>query len=302
MGVAMTRGRALLLGGLLIVCLTGAVADRVPAHPPLTLGGYRVLSADFHSHSSMWSDGSLTPWGLVLEARRQRLDVLAVTGHQELFDARLAKRFAGSARPLVLLGQEIVHPDHHVIAVGITRVVDASQPVAAQIADVHAQGGVTIAAHPLLRFSEGLDDAAAAALDGAEICHPLVLQLDGGQAELTRFRERAPLAAIGSSDFHATGRLGQCRTYVFARDDSEAAVLEAVRAHRTVVYTFDGRAYGDPALIALAESRPELRRRGSTDEPSTWLDWVNRAVGIVLLLFVARTYVARTGLRSASFP
>ena len=51
---------------LAIAIGAGSIADRVTARPPITLGGYRVLAVDFHVHRSMWSDGALTPWGLVL--------------------------------------------------------------------------------------------------------------------------------------------------------------------------------------------------------------------------------------------
>ena len=44
----------------------GTLADRPRSRRALIIGGYLVLAADFHTHSSMWSDGALTPWGLVL--------------------------------------------------------------------------------------------------------------------------------------------------------------------------------------------------------------------------------------------
>ena len=73
---------------LVLAIVAGTLADRPRPNPPLMLGGYRVLAVDFHTHSSMWSDGTLTPWGLVLEAGRQGLDAVAITGHNETWDAR----------------------------------------------------------------------------------------------------------------------------------------------------------------------------------------------------------------------
>jgi len=72
----------------------GAAIDRPAARPPLTIGGYRVLAADFHTHSSTWSDGALTPFGLVLEAKRQGLDAIAITGHNEVIDAKVGRWFS----------------------------------------------------------------------------------------------------------------------------------------------------------------------------------------------------------------
>ena len=56
-----------------------------------------------------------------------------------------------------------------------------------------------------------------------------------------------------------------CRTFVFARDTSAEAILEAIRAQHTIVYGRNGKAYGDPELIQLtaADSRlPESRASG----------------------------------------
>ena len=73
---------------------------------PIDLGGYRVLAADFHIHSSTWSDGALTPWGLVLEAERQGLDAIAVTAHNEVADAKVSRWFSRLiGGPTVLVGR-----------------------------------------------------------------------------------------------------------------------------------------------------------------------------------------------------
>jgi hypothetical protein len=254
----------------------------------VTIAGYRVLAADFHSHSSMWSDGALTPWGLVLEAQRQGLDAIAVTAHNELGDARLARWFSRRiGGPTVVVGQEVLAPGHHVIALGIERLVDWHQIVTAQIDEIHRQSGVAVAAHPVRTFWRGFDAEAMARLDGSEICHPLIHVMKNGQRELEQFAGKASLAAIGSSDFHGFGRLGDCRTYVFARENSAPAILAALRAHHTVVYGLDGTAYGDPALIRLAAEHQELREAATTDPPVTWLDWVSRVCGIAGLIGLA---------------
>ena len=115
------------LASALLVAATvvGTAIDRVPAREPITLGGYRVVAADFHINSSTWSDGSLTPWGLVLDARYQGLDAIAITGHRQTQDAKWARWFSERiAGPTVLVGEEIPEIPHHVVAVGITETVD----------------------------------------------------------------------------------------------------------------------------------------------------------------------------------
>src|SRR5262249_43554692 len=124
---APVRGLRIAAWTLVVVALAlGAVIDRPITRSPLTVGGYRVLAADFHTHSSTWSDGALTPFGIVLEAKRQGLDVIAITGHNEVIDAKVGQWFSRLiGGPTVLVGEEILHeppsaPNYHLIAVGIS--------------------------------------------------------------------------------------------------------------------------------------------------------------------------------------
>ena len=263
--------------------LAGTIADRPAARRIRMAGDYRILAVDFHTHSSMWSDGALTPWGLVLEAGRAGLDAIAITGHDEVWDGRVGRAFSRLVGgPTVLVGEEVLsEPHYHLIAVGIARRVSFRQRAADAIDEVHRQGGVAIAAHPREEYWSGWDADAMARLDGAEICHPLIYAVDETQSEFERFAARGSVAAIGSSDFHGIGPMGACRTFVFASGDSPSAILEAVRAHRTVVYGRDGRAYGDAALMPLAEraglreAAIEWQRRGGA------LDWWSRIAGVI---------------------
>lgn len=287
MAGAVTGSQVRRLSLLLLVTATvvGTATDRSTRRPPLVLGGLQVIAADFHVHSSMWSANGVTPWGLVLEAERQGLDALAVTGHNQVLDSKIARWFSRAiGGPTVLTGEEIHALEHHIIAVGIERMVDWRQPAAAQLDEVHGQGGLAIAAHPLKSFWPGFDAAARARLDGTEVCHPMIYMGDRYQEELERFAAQVPAAAIGSSDFHGLGRLGMCRTYVFARANTAEAILDAIRAKRTVVYGRAGAAYGDPALVALAETRPELREAATRDRARSALDWIAIAAGLAGLV------------------
>jgi hypothetical protein len=276
----MTPPRIVSIGLLAVSIGAGTFAVEPRARPPLMLGGYRVLAADFHTHSSMWSDGALTPWGLVLEAERQRLDAIAITGHNQVSDGQLGRRFSQLVGgPRVLAGEEILADGrYHMIAAGISERISFRQSAASAIDEIHRQGGVAIAAHP---FGDpvGYDAAAMQRLDGAEICHPGVYALETGQQDLERFAARGRVAAIGSSDFHGIGQMGLCRTYVFATDNSEQAILDAVRARRTVVFGKSGNVYGDPTLVqyagSLKDRAPSSRSRGGV------LDWLSRVCGLL---------------------
>jgi PHP domain-containing protein len=296
----MTRLSSASIALVAVALAAGTAADRPPRRAPLTIGGYRVLAADFHAHSSLWSDGALTPWGLVLEAERQGLDAIAVTGHNQTLDGQIARWFARVAGgPIVIAGQEILSdPNHyHLVALGIEERIGFDQPAASAIDAVHRQGGVAIAVHPRRESWGAFDAVAMARLDAAEICHPLIFAIAGGQRELEQFAARGPVAAIGSSDFHGTGRLGLCRTFVFVRDVSAAGILDALRARRTVVFGVDGNSYGDPALIGLARADGRLRAALADLDRVGVLDWISRIAGVLGLTCTAALQIRRAQAR-----
>ena len=267
----------LIAAGILI----GTISDRPRAHDTIMLGGYRVLAADFHTHSSTWSDGTLTPWGMVIEAWYQGLDAIAITGHRQTQDARWGRWFSEKiGGPIVLIGEEIPEIPQHVIAVGIHATVDAALPVGDQIDEIHRQGGIAIAAHPGEFFWPGFEPVMDR-LDGTEICHPYSFAYPDAHPQLEEFARRADATAIGSSDFHGPGRLGMCRTFVFVREATAAGILEAIRAKRTVVYGGpEAKAYGDPELVRVAEADGRLRTMASTEYPMSLLDRLSQVLGI----------------------
>lgn len=287
------RAAALILAATII----GTVTDRPRPRAPETLGGYRVVAADFHTHSSTWSDGSLTPFGLVLEARHQALDAIAITGHRQTLDAKWGRWFSERmGGPTVLIGEELPEIPQHVVAVGITETVDSALPVAGQIDEIHRQGGIAIAAHPGKAFWDGFAPVMDR-LDGTEVCHPAILEYPKFRLELEEFAARAKnAAAIGSSDFHGPGRMGLCRTYVFARDNTAEAILEAIRARRTVVYGRDETVYGNPELIRLAEADGRLRELAKPSYPPGWGGRISQLLGIggFVLLLVGMRREGRT--------
>ena len=239
--------------------LATAIAVGTLSNPPIRkralmqIGGYQVLAADFHIHTYPLNWTTLAPWDVLLESQRQHLDVVAVVGHNHVWVSQWAHWLSErSAGPIVLVSEEIASPRYHIIAAGIKENVSWQQPAAAAIAEVHRQGGVAIAAHPEAEYWAGFDAAAMRELDAAEVLHPDAYFSKKLYAEMRRFYQRKRVTAIGSSDFHGLQYPGICRTYVFVRERSEAGVLEALRAGRTIVYDRDGRSYGDPVLIASA--------------------------------------------------
>ena len=287
----MTAVRAVSAAFLVVGLLIGSSSPSPAPRTAPMVNGDIILTADFHVHAFP-GDGALTPARLREQAARQGIDVITIINHNQLHAAGLMGWSDPSGPdPIVILGAEITNPNYHLVAVGISRVVDWDQPAARAIDEVHAQGGIAIAAHPTRDYVRGWDDEAVARLDGVEAAHPALDESDETERDVALFIERARaskpgIAAIGSSDFHVHDRLGRCRTYVFARERSAAAVIEAVRAGRTVAETTDGRLLGDAALVKLVQ---EMREADEVDMPPQGRDAVSSVcawLGVAgLLLF-----------------
>ena len=257
--------------------------------------GLRVLEVDLHAHTR-FADGFLSPFDLVLQARRRGLDCLAITDHNILFPALLGRWFGRTfGGPTILTGEEITTRDYHVHGVGLEERIDASLPLDRVIDEVHRQGGVMIAAHPVKRFWPSLLPVRSR-FDAAEVMHPLAFgSRDGGWRwdEMREYYEGSVgtaspsggraladgkrLTAVASSDYHFFSPLGVTRTLVFARSDSESDILAALREGKTVVHDLQGRAYGDPALIeALREDPYSMRPQDYGYRGNGWIDRVTR--------------------------
>jgi hypothetical protein len=236
--------------------VAGTATDTRRPAPERVLGGYQVLAADFHVHMFPLGWSTLAPWDTIVEARHQGLDVIGLVPHNITWLAKVGdwvSRFIDG--PIVIVGEEITAPDYHLLGVGIHRTIPARLTVAQAIAEVHRQGGVAIAAHPY-ENTWATFETALSALDGVEVVRPEAQNDPRLGAQLRAFHDRARSAkgrmtAVGDSDYHGAGPMGYSRTYVFARERTAAAVLDAVHEGRTVVYDRDV-VYGDPTMIQLA--------------------------------------------------
>jgi len=270
--------------------------DPLPSRPRVMKAGYVVLAADFHVHSFP-GDGSLAPWDIAVDARRRRLDAVALTNHNSMHSWRLARWLSLTDRAggaMLIPGEELTAVGFHLALVGITQPVGWRQTAASAAATVHAMGGVAIAAHPDKNSWPSFDDAALAALDGVEVAHPSIHVWEDSRRHLLEFYDRArrvhpsTIAAIGSSDFHHHAPLGLDRTYVFARTATPAGILDAIRDGRTVACDGRGETYGPPELVEM--TREDCRRDatrppdGETpiDRAGTWLVWAGLVALVVL--------------------
>jgi predicted metal-dependent phosphoesterase TrpH len=109
--------------------------------------------ADLHVHTA-WSDGAQTP-AAVVRAAAGRVDVLAITDHDEIRGAFEARAYAEQHPELgveVVVGEEVSTLNGHVIGLWLERAVPRGLSAEHTIDEIHTQGGLAIAAHPFHPF------------------------------------------------------------------------------------------------------------------------------------------------------
>jgi PHP domain-containing protein len=256
-------------------------------------GGYAVVAADLHVHSFP-GDGALPVWDIAREARRLHIDAVALTNHNQMHSWELWLRVPHPRDgALIIPGDEVTSRHYHIAAVGLSYPIGWDQSAAPAARAIEAQGGVAIAAHPIGRYGTGIDADALRALDGIEAAHPVMELNEKAAREMEQAYARAiaahpAIAAIGSSDFHFFAPMGLCRTYVFTRAATEAGVLEAIRAGRTVACDARGGVRGPQPLASLVAedcradaAAPTLSRYPTLEHAATVLTWL-ALVGLIL--------------------
>lgn len=135
-------------------------AARTPGpHPAAPGAGASVEPAplgraDTHIHT-LASDGVASVEEVLDYVERHLdLDVIAITDHERV-DAALAARQlarAQGSRVDVIVGEEVTTRGGHVVALFLEERIRPLQSLRATIAQIHEQGGIAIAAHPLAPY------------------------------------------------------------------------------------------------------------------------------------------------------
>ncbi|HEU4321704.1 MAG TPA: PHP domain-containing protein [Roseiflexaceae bacterium] len=197
--------------------------------------------ADLHIHTTHSDGAASVEEVLEYVATRTDLRVIAITDHDTIEGALEARRLAPSYGLEVIVGEEISTREGHLLALFLERFVAPRQPAAATIAQVHAQGGLCIAAHPydwvvpsLGRFDlrrRCAGDAPEWPLDAIEGFNAS-LWLPSNNRRAGATAGALGMASIGGSDSHHLPTIGSGHT-LFPGTTAQD-VYEAIRAGTTV--------------------------------------------------------------------
>jgi len=225
------------------------------------LSGRELLVGDLHLHT-MLSDGSGSPRQALLACMAAGMDFAAITDHS--FGGASYEGQAWCERWVpsftAIRGAEVQGADFEILALGISRDVEA-QPDPQQIAaDIHAQGGTALLCHPYgPPYMEIVASLGALGLDGID-------RYTGPIADYVAERRLIGWQPVVTAvtDSHDLSFVWPYRTLVFAADRSEQGILLAIREGYFVTLDERGLA-GAPRLVdvmlALIAERRYLQAR-----------------------------------------
>lgn len=225
----------------------------------------RLGRADLHIHT-MASDGTMgVPEILEHVERATDLDVIAITDHERVDAALAARRIAVDlgCRFEVVVGEEVTTLGGHLLALWIERPIKPFRSLRSTIAEIHAEGGLAIPAHPLVPYplcAQGwvlrrlLAEDERYRPDGLETFNPTTLGRPW-HGRVVRFAEEHGLAKVGDSDAHDIAAIGIGWTTFPGRtaEDLRAAILDRRTHHH-------GSFHGTASQIGTF--RAQLRKYG----------------------------------------
>jgi len=160
-----------------------------------------------HIHTTC-SDGENSYEEIVRQALLVGYDFIAITDHVPTSDEACRQAVLETCQQetrLVCFPGAEVTGRHHTLALGLRDIIDATQPVAKQVAEIHQRGGLAIAAHPLMGWaSAGLDPYTADELRLSE-SDAMECQTDDWWIALLRETfgfSTPPLPCVYDSDAH----------------------------------------------------------------------------------------------------
>lgn len=202
-------------------------------------------AVDLHVHTRFSPDSVADPESMLLAAARRGLSGIAVTDHNTVAGAERALAIAaqlkqrGALPPdfLVIEGEEVGSRDGHIIALFVHAPVPPGRSAAETVAAIHAQGGLAVAAHPLLPSGVG-QQAVSVRFDAVEtenMAEELHFSLASAAANRRRaaFYRALTRPVIGSSDAHDPSVVGLGYTLIPAAHPDEADVRRALATHQT---------------------------------------------------------------------
>ncbi len=201
--------------------------------------------ADLHTHSIYSYDGTASVSAVLKQAKQSKLDLLAITDHDEIKGALRALELAPTFGVEVIPGVEVTTAEGDLLALNVTQNIERGLPLINTILKVGELGGFCIAPHPMAGgFSMKSLSAysimkalrhrgVADVLIGIETYNATALdRLSNHYAHI--LGEHLGIAKLGNSDAHVAEAVGLGVTEFEGQTAKD--LLKAIRKGKTIVH------------------------------------------------------------------
>ncbi|MHA1505894.1 MAG: PHP domain-containing protein [Candidatus Asgardarchaeia archaeon] len=178
-----------------------------------------MVVADFHIHTVYSRDSSIRIRNLLKYSKKKGIDVIAITDHNEIKGAKIAKHLSKRMdSPTVIVGEELKTEIGDLLFLFIEDKIEVRDPL--ESLDIcHEMGGICIFPHPP-RYHDLNDEVTREVLskvDAIEIYNSHTLMRKDSIEFLKGFRK----PFVAGSDAHVLSEVGLCRNIMRSSDEDE---------------------------------------------------------------------------------
>jgi predicted metal-dependent phosphoesterase TrpH len=223
---------------------------------------------DLHCHTSASFDCLASPASVVKAAASRGLTHLAITDHDKIDGALLARDLAPDGLTIIV-GEEVKTADGDLIALFLERAVAPGRSARETIEEVREQGGMVGIPHPFDRFRGSMLkdpklEAIGQLVDWVE-AHNARIVGGNGNERAAAFAVELGLPGVAVSDAHSVLEVGVAYTIV----EVDPGTPEGMRAALTNVGLVPGRAsYIVRTLTPLSKLVNRVRGNGRVVPPA----------------------------------
>ncbi len=191
---------------------------------------------DTHIHSTYSPDSSSSVAEIVKYSRKIGLDAIAIADHDTMKGSMEAKdRFKGLKDFVIIPAMEISTNKGHIVALGIKEEISPGLDPKETVELIRDQGGIAVAAHPFVRYREGLFSRISSLdVDALETLNSRYI-FGYSNWRARKMAEETKIPQLGASDAHFLGAIGSCVTELEADFDVES-ILEVILSGKTNVF------------------------------------------------------------------
>lgn len=202
--------------------------------------GTEMIRLDLHVHSKYSFDSMMDIKKIMKEARKKRLDGLAITDHNAIVGAEKAVELSKDSL-LVVVGSEISTDFGDITGLFLTDNIKTHN-VLEVLDEIKAQGGITVLPHPFKRHKL-TEDKVLEVLNRID-CVEILNSRSPITAKEYQFLKTLKRGLIAGSDAHFPFEIGLCQTLIDKSSDDLEEVKKRIFSGRTAtIGTFGPRCF-----------------------------------------------------------